>query len=233
MEKDRGGKLIAVIALVVAIVGLSVGFAAFSTTLNISSNATAQVGGTEWNVGFSANGTDMAALTTAQAATVNGQTGGNNNGAAKLMKYTFYQDTGATLSTTAGSKVEYSFYIKNAGRINASLDSISFGTLTCAYISDAAKRTIEQDASNVGSEVTANTTGTISDADCAAMFNVSFTIDSTPYTSSSTTFNNTIAAGANVPVKLTIEATGNAPTTVPTGDFTVTLGATTVNYKSA
>ena len=35
MEKDRGTKVIAIVALIVAVVGLSLGFAAFSSTLTI------------------------------------------------------------------------------------------------------------------------------------------------------------------------------------------------------
>ncbi len=37
MERNRGFKIIAVIALVIGVIGLSIGFAAFSKTLNISS----------------------------------------------------------------------------------------------------------------------------------------------------------------------------------------------------
>ncbi|MBQ3511969.1 MAG: hypothetical protein IJA30_06735 [Bacilli bacterium] len=40
MEKERQIKLLSIIALVVAITGMTLGFAAFSTTLNISSSAT-------------------------------------------------------------------------------------------------------------------------------------------------------------------------------------------------
>ena len=40
MEKERQVKILSIIALVVAIVGMTLGFAAFSTTLNISSSAT-------------------------------------------------------------------------------------------------------------------------------------------------------------------------------------------------
>ena len=39
MERQRQIKILSIIALVVAIVGMSLGFAAFSTTLNISSSA--------------------------------------------------------------------------------------------------------------------------------------------------------------------------------------------------
>ena len=150
------------------------------------------------------------------------------------MKYTFYQDTPATISTTAGSKVEYSFFIKNEGKLNASLASITFGSLSCAYITDAATRT-ESDAQNEGTTITANTTGTISSTDCNTMFTVSLSIGdpASVYTSASSSFNNTINAGSATPVKLTIESTGTQPTTIPTGDFTVTLGKTTVNYQQA
>lgn len=236
MEKQNGGKYIAIIALVIAVAGLSLGFAAFSTTLNIGSNATVQISDNEWNVGFAATSSgDMAPLVTSTAQTVNGVTSGSNNGVAKLMKYTFYQDTPASLSTEAGSKVEYSFFIKNEGRINASLASITFGSLTCEYIANAPTRS-ESDAMNTGTTVTAGT-GTISASDCSTMFNVSLTFGESPsgtvYTPSSDTFNNTINAGASLPVKLTIEATGSAPSTIPNGDFTVTLGNTTVNYQQA
>ena len=40
MEKNRQTKIISIIALVVAVIGMSVGFAAFSNTLTISSSAT-------------------------------------------------------------------------------------------------------------------------------------------------------------------------------------------------
>ena len=39
MEKDRSTKIIAIAALLIGIVGLSLGFAAFSNTLTISSSA--------------------------------------------------------------------------------------------------------------------------------------------------------------------------------------------------
>ena len=234
MEKRNGSKLIAIIALVVAVAGLSIGFAAFSTTLNIGSSANVQIGDNEWNVGFAAayDG-DMAPLTTASAQTVNGKTSGENNGVAKLMKYTLYQDTPATISATEGSKVEYSFFIKNEGKIAASLASINMGSLTCEYISDAATRS-QSDEYNTGTTYTAGS-GTITSGDCATMFTVKLSIGdpATVYTSASSVFNNTISAGSYTPIKLTIEATGQTPNTVPNGDFVVSLGNTTVNYGQA
>lgn len=40
MEKERQVKILSIVALVIAIAGMTLGFAAFSTTLNISSSAT-------------------------------------------------------------------------------------------------------------------------------------------------------------------------------------------------
>ena len=40
MEKTRQIKILSIVALVVAIAGMTLGFAAFSTTLSISSSAT-------------------------------------------------------------------------------------------------------------------------------------------------------------------------------------------------
>ena len=55
MEKNRSSKVIAVVALCVAIVGLTLGFAAFSNTLNIESNATVNPTGETFSVNFSSS----------------------------------------------------------------------------------------------------------------------------------------------------------------------------------
>lgn len=234
MEKERGGKILAVIALVLAVAGLSIGFAAYTSTLNIASEANVQVGTNQWSVGFSADGTNMAPLTSSGAPTVNGS---NSNGSISLMKYTISQVTAATLSTTANDSVSYSFYVKNAGSINASLASITWGSLSCEYDTSAEGRVIEQDEDNIGARSTAaDSNATISSTDCDTMFDVSLTFGTSPgttYTPASSSYSNTINAGANVPVTLTITSTGTAPQTAPVGDFVVTLGNTTLSYQSA
>ena len=50
MEKQRKIKILSIIALVFAIAGMSIGFAVFSTTLNISSSATVKPNGEEFNL---------------------------------------------------------------------------------------------------------------------------------------------------------------------------------------
>lgn len=233
MEKSNNGKIIAVIALVIAVVGLSVGFAAFSSTLNISSTTNAEIGNNLWNVGFAdATSGNMADLTTPTSVS-----GSNSNGSLNMLKYTLSQGTAATLSTVSGSSVTYNFKIKNQGEINAVLSSITAGGLTCAYSTNTEGRVIERDATpNTGAQVTQGT-GTIADTDCRTMFTATLTIGGTNYditttTVSPATYNSTIAAGNAIDASLTIAATGTTPTNVPNGDFTVTLGNTTVVYES-
>ena len=65
MEKDRSGKIIAIVALFVAVVGLSLGFAAFTTSLTIDTAANVTSNSSNWNVGFSVDGTNIADVSTA------------------------------------------------------------------------------------------------------------------------------------------------------------------------
>lgn len=52
MENNRSSKVIALVALIVAVVGLGIGFAAFSSTLTIESSATVTPLATSWSVHF-------------------------------------------------------------------------------------------------------------------------------------------------------------------------------------
>ena len=233
MEKSNSSKVIAVVALVIGVLGLSIGFAAYTSVLNISGNANVEIGAAAWDVGFADTTGNMAPLT-GTPTSISG-TGVTSAGTMNMLKYTLSQGTAATLTNTNGSSVTYAFKIKNAGTIPATLKSITSAGISCAYNSTAPDRVIEQDATpNTGKTITAET-GDIAAADCSAMFNVTLTINSTDYNLKNltgATFSGTIPAGQAVDASLTIAATGAATTNVIDGDFVVTLGATTVNYAS-
>ena len=53
MERDRRARIIAIAALLLGVVGLSLGFAAFSNTLTIQSSAEVTVNSDVFNVDFS------------------------------------------------------------------------------------------------------------------------------------------------------------------------------------
>ena len=232
MERGNSGKLIAIVALVIGVVGLSVGFAAYSSTLNITSNANVEVtNSNDWNVGFG-DATEMAGTTVATAKTVNGTTSSSNNGTLRMQKYTLEQGTAATLQNTNGSSVTYAFKIRNDGSIAANLGSIASQGITCRYNPNATGRTLEGDeTSSIGKQVTPNADAEI--ANCANLFDVTLTINGTDYNLKSLpqSFTGTIAAGASVDASLTI-ARNNATSVIVDGDFIVTLGDTTVVYGS-
>ena len=114
--RNGNSKMMAVIALVIAVVGLSIGFAALQTQLTV--NGTAEVtGGTKWDVKF---------VTSLNKVETGSATGTNPTVAA-----TSVNGFKATL-LKPGDKVTYYFQVTNAGSFDAKLDSITIGTPTCS-----------------------------------------------------------------------------------------------------
>ena len=236
MEKDRGGRILALAALLVGVIGLSLGFAAFSSTLNITSSANVELDKSVWKVGFSNTSSSIPS----SAVTVNGQSGSpaENNGSISLTQFVISQATAATLKTENGSSVTYSFYIVNGGKLDAYLNSVSMGTLSCTYGSGS-NTTYDN-----GHSTASAGTGTISAADCATLFTATLTIDQSSYTSGSTAvtsgFGNTnkIAATGTTYLPATLTIAYNADsissvTTAPNGDFTVALSDTAIVYGTS
>ena len=236
MEKSNGGRILAVIALVVAIAGLSLGFAAFSTSLRIDTAANVNVNNANWNVGFSTDGTDIEDVSNARTVDANG---GVNPGVIDVTKYTISQNTNATLSTTAGSSVSYNLSILNKGTIAANLESVNFNnaTVTCQNAGGSSSRLIEGQA-GAGTYQTGGNSTTISNADCAKMFGASVSINGTTYTSATSAITPlTIAANNGVPVVLTLSYLGTADADAVAatldGDIIVNVGPITVSFTSA
>ena len=231
MEKNNGGKVIALIALVVAIAGLSLGFAAFSTSLKIDTAAKVTNGG-NWNVGFSANGTDIADVTTASTKAANN----SNPGILDVTKYTLSQNTNATLETKENSSVSYNLNILNKGTLDAYLESVNFEnvTMTCT---NATGNSVYEGVAGAGSSASGNTS-TISSTDCAKMFEVALTIDGTEYktTTSNITGKSIAKTSGSVPVVLTIsyknDANAKAVADTLDGDIIVNIGSISVSYTS-
>ena len=122
MENNKGYKVITIIALVLGVLGVSLGYAAFSNTLTISSSAEVKPNSLNFNVDFSSSSSavetnDIAATL---SATVDGFT---TDPKISNLKATF---------TEPGQSAVYSFYTYNAGRYVAYLNSIVFqGSKTC------------------------------------------------------------------------------------------------------
>ena len=239
MERQKSGKVIAIVALLFAVAGLSLGFAAYSTTLNITSDADVKLDAGSWDIGFS---TVNSALTPGtKTGTLTGGLTGDAAGTLNLTQFVISQGTNATLRTTNGSKVEYNFYIVNNGKLDAYLNSVTMGNLSCAYL------TGENRTEDDGHTVVSNGTGTISDTDCRAMFTATLDIGNgtttqTNGTSTTSGFGNTnklakpTSTPTYVPVKLTIAYVNDSfagLSTAPNGDFEVSLSDSTVVYGTS
>ena len=232
MEKERNGKIIAVIALVVAVAGLSLGFAAFSTSLKIDTAANVS-NNSNWDVGFSTDGQAIEDVTT--PGTKNANESGNP-GVIDVTKYTISQHTNANLSTTTGSSVSYDLDILNKGKIAANLSFVNLNnvTFTCT---NATGDSLYEGVAGAGSTSSGNTT-TISNENCGKMFGVSLKINNTTYSSSASNITGeTIAANGSVPVKLTVyykdDADARSVASTLDGNIIVNIGSISVGYVSA
>ena len=233
MERERSGKVIAIATLIVGIIGLSLGFAAFSTSLNITSSADVPIDASVWNVGFS---------TEDDAMTPGNVTGSGSNGTLALTQFVISQGTNAVLNTTNNSSVEYDFYIYNGGDLDAYLNTVTMGNLTCAYNGSATPRVTDSGHTSI----TAGT-GTITPANCQALFEATLTLDvgdanavtkTNGDASQSSGFGThaDVPAKTGIPAKLTISYINDSLHTLgadaPNGDFVVSLSDTVVVYGS-
>ena len=123
MDRDRSTKVIAIVALCVAVFGLSVGFAAFSNDLTIKSEATVKPNASDFDVNFSSvntSETDGAVTATTSNASVNAQDATINNADAPTI-------SGIKVEfTEPGQSATYRFFAHNAGKYNAFLNNVTF-----------------------------------------------------------------------------------------------------------
>ena len=133
MEKDRSTKVIAIVALLIGVVGLTVGFAAMSSTLTISSSADVTPDENDFTVQFSTT------ANTITGTTVEGSTSPSNVANFTAEDATINNGTkSSTISgleahfTEPGQTVTYTFHAVNGGKYTAYLNNVVFGKATGA-----------------------------------------------------------------------------------------------------
>ena len=130
-NKDRNARLMALAALLLGVLGLSMGFAAFSSTLRIESSAEVSPDGDIFNVDFSNNSSNINDDPIVPVLNPTGVTGftasnatiDNDHGDAVIRNL-------HAVFTAPGQEVTYSFYTKNAGELKAYLKSVVFASLS-------------------------------------------------------------------------------------------------------
>lgn len=123
MEKQRKIKILSIIALVLAITGMTLGFAAFSTTLSISASAIVTPSSDDFKVVFSSSSTGVE---TNEIIPISGEalaTSAKVNGLS-------LSDIQVSFSEP-GQAILYEFYIYNAGKYDAYITDVNFGSKTC------------------------------------------------------------------------------------------------------
>ena len=147
MEKQRQIKVLSIIALVLAIAGLSLGFAAFSTTLNISSSATVTPSNDSFKVQF-VPAEDRGTVDEVYADVADGA----DANSAKIVGTSL---TGIeALFNDSGQVVYYKVDIYNAGQYDAYLNSIDFGSKTCTASGDATDELVQAACGDIYRRVT-------------------------------------------------------------------------------
>lgn len=222
METNRNGKVIAIVALIVAVLGLSLGFAAYSQNLVIESSATA-TGATDssFKILFDKNSTGTPdSQTTAQTLA------GVANGGATASDATI---SGTTISglqanfTGVNQTVTYTFYVRNLGQFKGYLNTVTFGNATGTYTN--------------GTSIACSTDATDLSADAIARIEnvcnkISYkvSVNSEEYTATANGLSGKLlAVDGNHPVVVTISYTGTA-TDISENDINVSLGDITLTY---
>ena len=213
MEKQRNIKILSIIALIVAIAGMSLGFAAFSATLNISSSASVTPSSSNFSVGFYPSEIPTLDDGVITPATSGGATGNNVT----------LSPASTTISglkanfTEPGQTIEYSFYVGNEGEYDAYLRAINF-------------LNVSGKTSNKVCTPGTGTTASLVEATCEAI-TMTVEVNGTIATSTNTSISgNTLAKGAFAEVKVTISYAENGARA--DGPFTVDFGGISLDYST-
>ena len=212
---ERSSRVIAVVALCVAVVGLTLGFAAFSNTLTISSDANVTPDASTFNVDFSSSdsslATDPIVPVKNPSSLVAGEGTINNTS----------NPTVSGLSATfkePGQKVTYTFYAHNAGEYDAFLNSISFNNVSSG---DAPKKCTAG----------GGTTDSLVQAACDDI-TLSVKVGSESETTGSVPTISGHTLAKNKSEQIIVEIEYNAGGDRADGDFTVEFGDITLVYGS-
>lgn len=157
MEHNRKQKLLMIVALIAGIASLSIGFAAFSATLNISSSASVTPNSDTFSVKFSTNKDNLVV----KPLTPTGATANVPAGTGTINNTTNPTVTGLSASfTRPGEYITYTFYARNEGDYTAYLNSVNFlGEKVCTAGEGATEQLVQSACEKVTLYVQVGTTG--------------------------------------------------------------------------
>lgn len=213
MERERGTKIIIIFVLLAGVVGLTIGFGMFSSTLTVSSSAKVTPSSSGFNVSFSRTNTSVTTGSVTPTKSPTSLTAGN-----ATIASTTISGLSATF-TEPGQSVTYSFYAYNAGQYIAYLKNITYGNAS----------------GGTSNRVCTANTGTTASLVTAACDDITLSVKvgsmSAVTTSKTGITSHSLAKGSaeTVVVTLTYAAGGDRAD----GDFTVSFGNVTLEYRTA
>ena len=214
MDRDRSTKVIAIVALCVAVFGLSVGFAAFSNDLTITSEATVKPNASDFDVNFSSSNTSE---------TDGDVTATPSNESVTAEPATISNATAPTISgievqfTEPGQSATYSFFAHNAGKYKAFLNNVSFKKATDA-------------ATNIACVAAEGTNAAMVASACDGI-SIKVKVGTTTFEGSTPTItSHELTIDQYEPVEVTIEYASGAARA--DGDFQVNIGDIVLTYGS-
>ena len=216
MEKNRNAQVIAIVALVVAVLGLSVGFASFSNVLNIQASANVKPDNDTMNVDFSSSIDSVTVAEITPTATPNSIVTTNatiDNSADPTIS-----NLSATF-TEPGQSVVYKFYAYNAGELNAYLKSIVYANVAGS------------NATKVCTAKEGTTDALVQKACENILVKVKVGNELETATGKASITGHSLAKKTGEMITVTLEYAAGAERT--DGDFSVAFGNITLNYSSA
>lgn len=207
MERSRKNKLLIIFALVISIASMSIGFAAFSVSLNISSSANVAVNSDTFSVKFST----VISYVLEAPVYVSSKTDGLtvNPGILDNSSNPTITNLSATF-TEPGQYAEYTFFARNEGEYTAYLNSINFiGDKTCI--------------GDVG------TTQSLVSSACESI-KITATVDETAYTETTPIEGHTLSIDEGEPIVIRLEYLSSG--TSVDGPFSITFPAVALVYST-
>ena len=207
MRSERRKKVMTLGILAVCVLTISIGFAAFSSTLNVKTSASINPDASKFGVIFSSDGNSTS---TTQTVNPNSSTYG---GAATITNGINPVRSGLNAKfTNPGDSVTYTFYAKNTGEYLAYLNYITFiGNKTCTPATGTTQSLVDSACNGISMSVKVGNDAAVTG-------------------STSLITNHTLAAGTSEQVVVTISYASDAARA--DGSFTVTFGDVMLTYSS-
>ena len=213
MERGRRLQIITIIVLTICVIGLSIGFAAFSNVLNIKPNATVSPSSNSFNVDFSSKEDEVVISEITPIVSPTNLTASkaviDNTGAPTI------SNLNATF-TKPGQSVTYVFYAYNDGELDAFLKSIIYSNVT-------------GESSNKVCTAAVGTTDSLVQSACTGI-SVKVGNESSTIGSVASISNHSLVKKTGEKIIVIIEFAENAQVT--DGDFSVSFGDIALNYSS-